>query len=104
MPSAENLQKKFVDIEKICDDVTERCSKNEDKVSSLEEHIEHWRIGWSIFALNAINLKESDRRDCLNRFKDEEERMRRIKFGITSESPVNSSPLTRRSRHATINS
>jgi uncharacterized coiled-coil protein SlyX len=99
MPSAENLQKKFDDIEQICDEVKGSCEDNDQKVTALEDQIEFWRIGWAIFALSALNLKESDRRDCLSRLKDEEERMRRVKFGAASESPGNnSSPHSRFSR------
>jgi len=94
MPSAESLLKKFGDVDKEQTSLRECCDAVHEQVSSLEEQIEHWRISWAIFALSALNLKESDRRDCLSRLKDEEERMRRVKFGTTSSpeiSPASSS-------------
>jgi len=99
MESAENLNLQnntFGDIEKICDEVKGSCEENESKISALQDQIENFQIGCAIFALSALSLSESDRRDCLSRLKDKEERMRRAK--ASSESSVNSSPRSRRSR------
>jgi len=88
LPSAESLLKKFGDVEGEQTSLRESCDAALEQVSSLEEQIEHWRISWAIFALNALTLKESDRRDCLSRLKEEEERMRRVKFGTTVSPEV----------------
>jgi hypothetical protein len=103
-PSAQNLQQKFDDVAQICDDFLDCFDDVEKQVSLLGDQIEHLRIGSAIFALSAINLKGRDRRDCLSRLKNEEERMRQVKLGTSSGDPGNSAPRYRSARLPTISS
>mmetsp|Transcript_70466 Transcript_70466/g.188979 ORF Transcript_70466/g.188979 Transcript_70466/m.188979 type:complete len:156 (-) Transcript_70466:151-618(-) len=41
----------------------------------FEKQIEKWRISWAMFALSATTMKESDRKDCMERLKEEESRL-----------------------------
>mmetsp|Transcript_83425 Transcript_83425/g.226124 ORF Transcript_83425/g.226124 Transcript_83425/m.226124 type:complete len:273 (-) Transcript_83425:371-1189(-) len=97
MPSAESLLKKFGDVEEEQASIRESCDAVQGQVETLEEQIEHWRIGWAIFALSALNLKESDRRDCLRRLKEEEERLRRAKLGLAPSPEASPGNISRAS-------
>lgn len=75
LPTKDFLVHKFNDIEGDLTMMREENGMVRDHFVWLEEQVEKWRLSWAIFALDATNMKESDRRDCKDRLKEEEARL-----------------------------
>jgi len=54
----------------------EQVGAMEEQIGAMGDQINYSRITSAVFALDAIGLKESDRRICLNRVKCEEDRLK----------------------------
>merc|ERR1711957_372428 len=65
-----------------------------DHFAWFEEQIEKWRISWAMFALSATSMKEGDKRDCMERLKEEETRLAHASFKSLVSNPTHDHPAT----------
>ncbi|CAK0873028.1 unnamed protein product, partial [Prorocentrum cordatum] len=75
LPTKEFLIDKFNNVEGEITMMREEAGIVRDHFIWFEKQIEKWRISWAMFALSATTMKESDRKDCMERLKEEESRL-----------------------------
>jgi hypothetical protein len=76
----EFMVQKFNDVEGDITMLREESGTVRDHFVWFEEQVEKWRISWAMFALSATTMKESDRRDCMERLKEEDSRLANANF------------------------
>merc|ERR1712151_729539 len=75
LPTKDFLIHKFNDVAGELTMLREESGIVRDHFVWFEEQIEKWRISWAMFALSATSMKEDDKRDCMDRLKEEETRL-----------------------------
>jgi uncharacterized coiled-coil protein SlyX len=80
-PRSQAILQKFGDVEVAQSALEAAQAALREQVAAMEDQIGHSRIGSAVFALNAIGLKEGDRKMCLDRLKGEEERLKQGLIG-----------------------
>jgi uncharacterized coiled-coil protein SlyX len=86
-PRGQAILQKFGDVEAAQNALEVAQAALREQVGTMEVQLDHTRIGSAMFALNAIGLKESDRRVCLDRLKGEEERLKQGTTGPDATGP-----------------
>jgi hypothetical protein len=80
-PRSQAILQKFGDVEVAQSALEAAQAALREQVAAMEDQIGHSRIGSAVFALNAIGLKEGDRKMCLDRLKAEEQRLNQGMIG-----------------------
>jgi len=94
LPTKEFLIHKFNDVAGELTMLREESGIVRDHFAWFEEQIEKWRISWAMFALSATSMKEGDKRDCMERLKEEETRLAHASFKSLVSNPTHDHPAT----------
>lgn len=94
LPTKEFLIHKFNDVAGELTMLREESGIVRDHFAWFEEQIEKWRISWAMFALSATTMKEGDKRDCMERLKEEETRLAHASFKSLVSNPTHDHPAT----------